>query len=145
MKTKKALLAQKFTLEEAIKALEAKGQNTTWTDHTDGSFSVSVPITVTDMKQMSELRAELNKTDSLLGQKKSSTRKASAVQAIKDPDLLTEQMLAERWHCSASRLQRWRAANTGPAYLKIGGKVLYRQKDIIAYEAAHLVKTEPKT
>ena len=135
MKTKKALLAQNFTLEEAIKALEAKGQNTTWTDHTDGSFSVSVPITVTDMKQMSELRAELNKTDSLLGQKKSSTRKASAVQAIKDPDLLTEQMLAERW----------RAANTGPAYLKIGGKVLYRQEDIIAYEAAHLVKTESKS
>jgi hypothetical protein len=135
MKTKKALLAQNFTLEEAIKALEAKGQNTTWTDHTDGSFSVSVPITVTDMKQMSELRAELNKTDSLLGQKKSSTRKASAVQAIKDPDLLTEQMLAERW----------RAANTDPAYLKIGGKVLYRQEDIIAYEAAHLVKTESKS
>ena len=145
MKTKKALLAQKFTLEEAIKAVEAKGQNTTWTDHTDGSFSVSVPITVADMKQMSELRAELNKAESLLGQKKSSTRKASAVQTIKDQDLLTEQMLAERWHCSASRLQRWRAANTGSTYLKIGGKVLYRQEDIIAYEAAHLVKTESKT
>ena len=145
MKTKKALLAQKFTLEEAIKALEAKGQNTTWTDHTDGSFSVSVPITVADMKQMSEWRAELNKADSLLGQKKFSTRKASAVQTIKDPDLLTEQILAERWHYSASRRQRWRAANTGPVYLKIGGKVLYRQEDIIAYEAAHLVKTESKS
>ena len=145
MKAKKALLAQKFTLEEAIKALEVKGQKTTWTDHTDGSFFVSVPITVTDMKQMSALRAELNKADSLLGQKKSSTRKASAVQTINNPDLLTEQMLAERWHCSASRLQRWRATNTGPAYLKIGGKVLYRQEDIIAYEAAHLVKTESKS
>ena len=145
MKAKKALLAQKFTLEEAIKALEVKGQKTTWTDHTDGSFFVSVPITVTDMKQMSALRAELNKADSLLGQKKSSTRKASAVQTINNPDLLTEQMLAERWHCSASRLQRWRATNTGPAYLKIGGKVLYRQEDIIAYEAAHLVNTESKS
>ena len=90
MKAKKALLAQKFTLEEAIKALEVKGQKTTWTDHTDGSFFVSVPITVTDMKQMSALRAELNKADSLLGQKKSSTRKASAVQTINNPDLLTE-------------------------------------------------------
>jgi hypothetical protein len=57
------------------------------------------------MKQMSALRAELNKTDSLLGQKKSSTRKASAVQTINNPDLLTEQMLADRWHCSASRLR----------------------------------------
>lgn len=145
MKSKKELLAQKFTLEEAIKALEAKSQNTTWTDHTDGSFTVSIPITATDLKQKAALRADLNKTDALLGQRKSSARKVSGVQIIKDPDLLTEQMLAERWHCSASRLQRWRAANTGPAYLKIGGKVLYRQEDIIAYEAAHLVKTESKS
>ena len=145
MKSKKALLAQKFTLEEAIKALEAKRQNTKWTDHTDGSFSVSVPITVADMKQMSALRAELNKTDSLLGQKKSSSRKTSAVQTIKEPDLLTEQVLAQRWHCSTSRLQRWRAANTGPSYLKIGGKVLYRQEDIRTFEVAHLVKTQPKS
>lgn len=145
MKSKKELLVQKFTLEEAIKALEAKSQNTTWTDHSDGSFTVSIPITATDLKQKAALRADLNKTDALLGQRKSSARKVSGVQIIKDPDLLTEQMLAERWHCSASRLQRWRAANTGPAYLKIGGKVLYRQEDIIAYEAAHLVKTESKS
>ena len=104
MKSKKELLAQKFTLEEAIKALEAKSQNTTWTDHTDGSFTVSIPITATDLKQKAALRADLNKTDALLGQRKSSARKVSGVQIIKDPDLLTEQMLAERWHCSASRL-----------------------------------------
>ncbi len=97
------------------------------------------------MKQMSALRAELNKTDSLLGQKKSTSRKTSAVQTIKEPDLLTEQVLAQRWHCSTSRLQRWRAANTGPSYLKIGGKVLYRQEDIRTFEVAHLVKTQPKS
>ena len=97
------------------------------------------------MKQMSALRAEVNKTDSLLGQKKASSRKTSAVQTIKEPDLLTEQVLAQRWHCSTSRLQRWRAANTGPSYLKIGGKVLYRQEDIRAFEVAHLVKTQPKS
>ncbi len=145
MKSKKALLAQKFTLEEAIKALEAKSQNTTWTDHTDGSFTVSIPITATDLKQKAALRAKLNQTDALLGQRKSNAQKVSGVQIIKDPDLMTEQMLAQRWHCSASRLQRWRAANTGPNYLKIGGKVLYRQEDVRAYETAHLVKTEPKT
>ena len=115
------------------------------TDHTDGSFTVSVPITATDMKQMAALRAKLSQTDSLLNQRKSNTRKTASPLSIKDPDLLTEQMLADRWHCSASRLQRWRAANTGPTYLKIGGKVLYRQEDVRAYEAAHLVKTEPKT
>lgn len=145
MKSKKALLAQKFTLEEAIKALEAKSQNTTWTDHTDGSFTVSIPITATDLKQKAALKVELNKTDALLGQRKSSARKVSGVQIITDPDLLTEQMLAQRWHCSTSRLQRWRAANTGPTFLKIGGKVLYLQEDVRAYEAAHLVKTESKS
>ena len=94
---------------------------------------------------MAALRVKLNQTDSLLGQRKSNTRKTTSTLGIKDPDLLTEQMLAERWHCSASRLQRWRAANTGPSYLKIGGKVLYRQDDVSAYESAHLVKTESKS
>ena len=97
------------------------------------------------MKQMAALRVKLNQTDSLLGQRKSNTRKTTSTLGIKDPDLLTEQMLAERWHCSTSRLQRWRAVNTGSTYLKIGGKVLYRQEEVSAYETAHLVKTEPKT
>ena len=145
MMSKKALLAEKLTLEQAIQALQAKSHNSTRIDHTDGSFTVSVPITATDMKQMASLRVKLNQTDSLLGQRKSNTQKTTSSLSIKDPDLLTEQMLAERWHCSASRLQRWRAANTGPTYLKIGGKVLYRQEDVSAYESAHLVKTEPKT
>ena len=56
------------------------------------------------------------------------------------PELLTEQMLALRWHCSTSRLQRWRAAQKGPAYLKIGGKVLYRLEDLRDYEKAHIVQ-----
>jgi hypothetical protein len=145
MKTKKALLAEKFTLEQAIQALQTKAHSSMRTDHTDGSFTVSVPITATDMKQMTALRVKLSQIDSLLNQRKSNTRKTTSPLSIKDPDLLTEQMLAERWHCSASRLQRWRAANTGPTYLKIGGKVLYRQEDVSAYETAHLVKTEPKT
>jgi len=145
MKTKKALLVEKFALEQAIQTLQVKAKNTTRIDPTDGSFTVSVPITAMDMKQMAALRVKLNQTDSLLNQRKSTIRKTASPLSIKDPDLLTEQMLAERWHCSTSRLQRWRAANTGPTYLKIGGKVLYRQEDVRAYEDAHLVKTEPKS
>ncbi len=145
MKTKKALLAEKLTLEQAIQALQTKAHSSTRTDHTDGSFAVSVPITATDMKQMAALRVKLNQTDSLLSQRKSSARKTVSALCIKDPDFLTEQMLAQRWHCSASRLQRWRAANTGPTYLKIGGKVLYRQEDVLVYETSNLVKTEPTT
>jgi hypothetical protein len=54
--------------------------------------------------------------------------------------LLTEIMLAERWVCSVARLQRWRTVGEGPPYLKIVGKVLYRFKDIEAYEEACLIR-----
>ena len=54
--------------------------------------------------------------------------------------LLTEKMLAERWVSSVARLQRWRTVGEGPQYLKIVGKVLYRLKDIEAYEEACLVR-----
>ena len=55
-------------------------------------------------------------------------------------ELLTEKMLAERWVCSVARLQRWRTVGEGPPYLKIVGKVLYRLKDIEAYEEACLIR-----
>ena len=55
-------------------------------------------------------------------------------------ELLTEKMLADRWACSVARLQRWRTIGEGPPYLKIVGKVLYRLKDIEAYEEASLVR-----
>jgi hypothetical protein len=55
-------------------------------------------------------------------------------------DLLTERMLADRWVCSVARLQRWRTVGEGPQYLKIVGKVLYRVKDIEAYEEACLIR-----
>ena len=54
--------------------------------------------------------------------------------------LLTEIMLADRWVCSVARLQRWRTVGEGPQYLKIVGKVLYRLKDIEAYEEACLIR-----
>jgi len=42
--------------------------------------------------------------------------------------------------CSVARLQRWRTVGEGPPHLKIVGKVLYRLKDIEAYEEASLVR-----
>ena len=54
--------------------------------------------------------------------------------------LLTEIMLADRWVCSVARLQHWRTVGEGPQYLKIVGKVLYRLKDIEAYEEACLIR-----
>ena len=61
------------------------------------------------------------------------------VPAVTARQLLTEIMLADRWVCSVARLQRWRTVGEGPQYLKIVGKVLYRLKDIEAYEEACLI------
>ena len=65
---------------------------------------------------------------------------APAVPVEPSRELLTEKMLADRWVCSVARLQRWRTVGEGPPYLKIVGKVLYRLKDIEAYEEASLVR-----
>lgn len=64
----------------------------------------------------------------------------STVPVEPNRELLTEKMLADRWVCSVARLQRWRTVGEGPPYLKIVGKVLYRLKDIEAYEEASLVR-----
>ena len=45
---------------------------------------------------------------------------------------------ADRWNISERTLERWRWTGEGPAYLKIGGRVVYRLEDIEAYEAENL-------
>lgn len=47
---------------------------------------------------------------------------------------LNQRDLAERWTISARTLERWRWKGGGPAYLKIGGRVVYRIEDVLAYE-----------
>lgn len=46
--------------------------------------------------------------------------------------------LAERWRVSKRTLEQWRWQGKGPRYLKIGGRVVYRAKDIEAFETANL-------
>jgi hypothetical protein len=46
----------------------------------------------------------------------------------------TPKMLAYRWNISVDTLQRWRIANDGPRYVKVGGRVKYKIADIIKYE-----------
>ena len=43
--------------------------------------------------------------------------------------------LSRRWSVSPRTLERWRWLRQGPAYLKIGGRVVYRLDDVEAYEA----------
>lgn len=48
---------------------------------------------------------------------------------------LNQTDLARRWRISPRTLERWRLLQNGPAFLKIGGRVVYRITDIEAYEA----------
>ena len=48
---------------------------------------------------------------------------------------LTQNDLANRWNKSVHTIERYRCDGTGPVYLKIGGKVMYRLIDIEAFES----------
>ncbi|TVS08992.1 MAG: DNA-binding protein [Gammaproteobacteria bacterium] len=50
------------------------------------------------------------------------------------PTCLNQKELADRWTISHRTLERWRWAGEGPAYMKIGGRVVYRIADIEAFE-----------
>ena len=50
---------------------------------------------------------------------------------------LTPRELGMRWRISVRSLERWRAAGTGPAWIRLCGRVVYRLRDVQAYEAAH--------
>lgn len=53
---------------------------------------------------------------------------------IKNHSRLTEAQLARYWGIRENTLQKWRSAKTGPAFLKIGGKVIYTREAILKYE-----------
>jgi predicted site-specific integrase-resolvase len=46
--------------------------------------------------------------------------------------------LSRRWRLSPRTLERWRFQGTGPHYLRVGGRVVYRLEDVEAYEADQL-------
>ena len=46
--------------------------------------------------------------------------------------------LSRRWRLSPRTLERWRYQGTGPQYLKVGGRVVYRLTDIETFESAQL-------
>jgi len=48
---------------------------------------------------------------------------------------LNQARLANRWQISPRTLERWRWSGEGPAYFKIGGRVVYRLDDVEAYES----------
>ena len=51
---------------------------------------------------------------------------------------LSTKHVARRWNLSHRTLERWRCIGTGPQFLKLGGRVVYRSEDVEAFEAGHL-------
>ena len=50
--------------------------------------------------------------------------------------MITTHDLAERWNMNPKTLDQWRSKRIGPKWVRIGGKkILYRMKDILAYES----------
>ncbi len=47
---------------------------------------------------------------------------------------MNQRQLANRWGVSEATLERWRSEGIGPRYLKLQGRVMYREKDIEDYE-----------
>ncbi|MDN2582937.1 helix-turn-helix domain-containing protein [Aquibium sp. ELW1220] len=47
---------------------------------------------------------------------------------------LNQVELAARWKISPRTLERWRWTGEGPAFIKIGGRVVYRLEEVEGYE-----------
>jgi len=52
-------------------------------------------------------------------------------------ELLTTKLLARRWRVAPRTLERWRADNSGPRFLRIGRHIRYRDADVQAFEREH--------
>jgi predicted site-specific integrase-resolvase len=58
---------------------------------------------------------------------------------------LNQTELAARWNISHRTLERWRWTGEGPQYIKIGGRVVYRQEDVETFEAEQIRKSTAAT
>jgi hypothetical protein len=61
------------------------------------------------------------------------------------PAHLNQVQLARRWHLSPRTLERWRSQGEGRAFLKLGGRVVYRLSDIEAFETQSARTTSPQS
>lgn len=56
--------------------------------------------------------------------------------------LLTEKEVSNRLRLAEQTLRNWRFNGTGPAYIKLGRAVRYRQEDIESYAKEATVRPE---
>ena len=55
------------------------------------------------------------------------------------PSRLTRAELASLWRVSARTIERREALGIGPRPMRIGGRVLYRREDVLAWEQAQII------
>lgn len=55
------------------------------------------------------------------------------------PPRLTREELAGFWRVSIRTIERRESNGLGPRPMRIGGTVLYRREDVLAWEEAHLM------
>lgn len=56
---------------------------------------------------------------------------------------LNQTELARRWNVSPRTLEKWRWLGCGPRYLKLRGRIVYRQEDIEFHEAESMHQATP--
>lgn len=56
---------------------------------------------------------------------------------------MNQNALAARWAISPRTLERWRWAGIGPLFIKLGGQVVYRLKDVEVFEAEQIRQATP--
>jgi len=56
---------------------------------------------------------------------------------------LSQTDLANRWRMSPRTLERWRFTGEGPRFVKLGGRVIYRLEDVIAFEDLQVRQVTP--
>jgi len=54
-----------------------------------------------------------------------------------EEDALTPRELAVRWRITEKTLSRWRSDRLGPAYLKLGRRVVYPLSEVQSFERRH--------
>ena len=54
------------------------------------------------------------------------------------PARMTRAELAALWRVSLRTVERHEAAGIGPKSIRIGGRVLYRREDVLAWEEAQI-------
>jgi phosphatidylserine decarboxylase len=59
-----------------------------------------------------------------------------ATSSVNNPGFMTPDQLIERWQgqVASATLASWRSRNSGPPYVKVGGRVLYKAADVEAWE-----------